>query len=105
MLDQTSNSAVEFNERCRDFCQVWLKENRALEDEFARLENLLKSRGRYSYGGQAIYEHIWFNKVISEKGGEFKLNNNWVALIMRFTMMKHPELRDLFKVREVNGLP
>ena len=104
MLDTMNNNpALDFSERCQAFLS-WVDDNRQVTDDFAKLAKRLKSRNRHSYGGQAIWEHMRFNSAISDRDGEYKLNNNTIALITRFVMLKHPELCDFFKVREINGL-
>ena len=110
MLDDTShttfsyNTTTDFQQRVKLWLEEWVPENHHVIDEFVRLSKLLKQRGRNHYGGQAIQEYLRFSSAIAERGSEFKLNNDNVALITRYLMLKYSDLDDFFRVRKINGL-
>ena len=104
MLDTTFNPVIDFQQRINLWLDEWVPENRHVIAEFVRLTKRLKERGRKHYGGQAIQEYLRFRSAIAENGSEFKLNNNNVALVTRYLMLKHSDLDGFFRVRSINGL-
>lgn len=96
---------TNLQERAKRFVEDWVPENRHVIAEFERIIRQLKSRGRKTYGGQAIQEYLRFNSEIGERGSEFKLNNNSVALLTRFIMYRDSAYDGFFQVRTIGDLP
>ena len=106
MLDFFEYShTIKLQERAKRFVEDWVPENRHVVSEFERIVRQLKSRGRMTYGGQAIQEYLRFNTDIGERGSEFKLDNNNVALLTRYIMYRDSDYDGFFKVKTVEKLP
>ena len=109
MLDtvktQSSDKIDDYGYRCRVWFHDWLPENRKVAEMFASLSLQAKRSGREHFGAQCIYETMRYKRLISEKNSDFKLNNNHVALLARYTMAKYKELDNFFSLRTINGLP
>ena len=109
MLDtvtyNNSHNVRDYQYRCNLWFHEWLPDNRNVANMFASLSLQAKRSGREHFGAQCIYETMRFKRLVSEKNSEFKLNNNNVALLARYTMQKYKELDDFFSLRTINGLP
>jgi len=45
-----------------------------------------------------------FNRMIKEKRGDYKLNNNNVGMITRYVMIANPELEGFFREKVICGV-
>lgn len=77
----------------------WLEENGHLYREFERLA-LQMARRRTHYGARSIVEKMRFDMTISERGGEFKINGNFVPYMARLFALCNPNHAELFEYRE-----
>lgn len=67
----------------------------------ARMALDLKQRGREHFGMKALFETLRFHSALQTAGGEeWKLNNNYTALMARLLMEQYPELDGFFELRE-----
>lgn len=109
MLDTVTTSnwqkVADYKFRCHVWFQDWLPENRQVANMFASLSLQAKRSGRKHFGAQCIYETMRYKRMVAEKNSDFKLNNNHVAILARYTMAKYEELEDFFSLRTINGLP
>lgn len=58
------------------------------------------NRGFKHFGSQAILERIRWETSVTEKGGMFKINNNWAALFARMFEIEHPNYAGFFRKRK-----
>lgn len=77
----------------------WLEENQHLYCEFERL-SLQMARHRDHYGARSIVEKMRYDMTISERGGEFKINGNFVPCMARLFSLCNPNHAGLFEFRE-----
>ena len=100
------DAETEYANRLDEWLTQWLPQNLSVVREFLNLtEKLHDEMGREHYGAQAVYEIMRYHKLQREGAGEFKLNNNNVALIARYIMAKYPQYDGFFSLRTINGIP
>ena len=100
------DAETEYANRLDEWLTKWLPENLSVVREFLNITvKLHDEMGREHYGAQAVYEIMRYHKLQREGAGEFKLNNNNVALIARYIMAKHPQYDGFFSLRTINGIP
>ena len=97
---------TEYANRLDEWLTKWLPQNLTVVDEFLNItKKLHDDMGREHYGAQAVYEVMRFHRLQREGAGEFKLNNNNVALIARYIMATYPQYDGFFSLRTINGIP
>ena len=97
---------TEYANRLDEWLTKWLPQNLTVVGEFLKITKKLHDEmGREHYGAQAVYEVMRFHRLQREGAGEFKLNNNNVALIARYIMAKYPQYDGFFSLRTINGIP
>jgi len=100
------HAEIDYANRLDEWLTDWLPQNLPVIDEFLKItKKLHDDMGREHYGAQAVYEVMRFHRLQREGAGEFKLNNNNVALIARYIMAKHPQYDGFFSLRTINGIP
>ena len=104
MLDSNRVNPPTLIERVGDWLDTWVPDNRHIIDEFTQLAFAAKAAGYHHHGGQALYEYMRFNRMIKEKRGDYKLNNNNVGMITRFVMLANPELDGFFQEKVICGV-
>ena len=76
-------------ERVRDFWAFHLL-NPNLFSEFRHFSLQLKQAGRSKCSARFIFERIRWERAITTKGSDFKINNNFVPLYGRLLVAKDP---------------
>ena len=100
------DAETEYANRLDEWLTKWLPKNLIVVGEFLNItKKLHDDMGREHYGAQAVYEVMRYHKLQRENAGEFKLNNNNVALIARYIMAKYPQYDGFFSLRTINGIP
>ena len=100
------DAETEYANRLDEWLTEWLPQNRAIVGGFLNIVKTLHDDiGREHYGAQAIFEYMRLEMLQRESAGEFKLNNNNVALIARYIMAKYPQFDGFFSLRTINGIP
>lgn len=78
----------------------WLTMNQHIYQEFAEKALEAKAAGITCWSANAIREIIRWETALRQRGDDtFKLNNNYVPGLARFTMAANPELDGFFKLR------
>lgn len=77
----------------------WLEENADLYAEFERLA-LDIARHRTHYGARSIVEKMRYDSTIKQRGGEFKINGNYVPCMARLFALCNPSHGALFEFRD-----
>jgi hypothetical protein len=98
------NAATKYAKRVDRFLDNWVPKNRPVIAEFTRLTKQVRKK-RSHYGAQAIFEAMRYHSIVREQGTEYGMNNNSVALLARYVMIKNPELKDFFDLRTISRLP
>ena len=98
------SAATKYAKRVDRFLDDWVPKNRPVIDEFTRLAKQIHEK-RSHYGAQAIFEIMLYHSIVREQGTEYGMNNNSVALLARYVMIKNSELKDFFDLRTISGLP
>jgi hypothetical protein len=98
------SAATKYAKRVDRFLNDWVPKNRPVIDEFTRLAKQIRGK-RSHYGAQAIFEIMRYHSIVREQGTEYGMNNNSVALLARYVMIKNSELKDFFDLRTISGLP
>ena len=92
------NAITDSSQFRADFSE-WLELNwhiwRAFVDQADRVWN----RGRRHYSARTIVEVLRHESALSEFGGEFKLNGNYVPDLARLYVQRYPERAGLFETR------
>ena len=104
MLDSNRVNPPTLVECVGDWLDTWVPDNRHIIDEFTQLAFAAKAAGYHHHGGQALYEYMRFNRMIKEKRGDYKLNNNNVGMITRCVMLANPELDGFFQEKVICGV-
>jgi hypothetical protein len=104
MLDTDTVNPKTLGERVAEWLDNWVPDNRHIIDEFTQLAFDAKAAGYHHHGGQALYEYMRFNRMIKEKRGDYKLNNNNVGMITRYVMIANPELEGFFREKVICGV-
>ena len=113
MLDAFNDGGVfhsldeaDYANRCEEFFDAWVPNNNKLIDSFKQVCQTIRFKhGRETYGGQAVAEIVRFHMMTFEAGSDFKMNNNSIALLSRYIMLKYPQFEGFFRVRKINGIP
>lgn len=98
------NAATQYSNRVDRFLDNWVPKNGPVIAEFTRLAKQIREK-RSHYGAQAIFEIMRYHSIVRENGTEYGMNNNFVALLARYVMIKSPELADFFDLHTISGLP
>jgi hypothetical protein len=77
----------------------WLLENQIIYAEFERLACDM-ARVRRHYGARSIVEKMRYDMMIRERGGEFKINGNFVPCMARLFALCNQSHASLFEFRE-----
>lgn len=80
----------------------WLLANSAIYFEFERQAKLIASRRDY-YSARTIIEVMRHNSALSDRDGNFRLNNNRTPDLARLFSILHPEHAGFFQLRESDG--
>lgn len=82
----------------------WLKKHETVWIEFERFA-LQAARSGRSIGAKAVAERLRWEIMIEQVGGDdYKINNNWVAYLVRLFQLEHPEHENYFEVRKITGV-
>ncbi len=79
----------------------WLPNNLHIWDAFVREANRIMATGRNHYSSYTIVEFLRHHSAVTEKGGEWKINNNHRPYLPRLFDMMYPEKAGLFEYRTV----
>lgn len=79
---------------------VFIKTHPEAYDLFERFTFDVINTGRKHFGAKAIAERVRFESLFYEKGGQFKLNNNYVTPLSRMFEFRHPEHKGFFERRK-----
>ena len=112
MLDSFNDGGVfhsveeaEYANRCDEFFKEWVPSNGSLINSFKQVCDTIRFKyGRETYGGQAVAEIVRFEMLAFEAGSDYKMNNNSIALLSRYIMMKYPQFEGFFRVRKISGI-
>lgn len=86
-----------------DLFLSWVHLHPTIWKEFERKTLVLIAKGIPHYGAKAIAETIRYDRTI-EKCCEFKMNNNFPAYLARLFILKHPQHKNFFEFRRIEGL-
>ena len=59
--------------------------------------------GRKHFGAKAIIERVRWQTMFEEKGGAFKINNNYTAFLVRMFIYKNPWHKGFFQTRRAQA--
>lgn len=62
---------------------IWLQDNLDIWNEFCALAALARSKGRTRWSARAILHILRWNRMVSDSGGVWKINNHWSAPMSR----------------------
>jgi hypothetical protein len=77
----------------------WLRDNGHVYREFERLAIDISMHLDH-YGARSIVEKMRYDMTIRERGGEFKINGNFVPCMARLFALCNPSKASLFEFRE-----
>jgi hypothetical protein len=77
----------------------WLSANMHIWQAFCREANKVWAMGRRHYSARTIIEVLRHESAISEVGGEWKINGNYVPDLARLYMETFPERGGFFETR------
>ena len=61
----------------------------------------MKNSGRTHYSGYPIFYHMRFEHDLVTKGDPFKINNNYLSMLIRLLIYRCPEFDGWFELREI----
>lgn len=74
------------------------KQNPSVYEAFKRFAYEVLNSGRTHFSGKAIAERVRFDSLVSGNDG-FKLNNSFVAPMVRLLCWEEPSFEEFFSVR------
>lgn len=77
----------------------WLKDNWPVWVAFRAQADRIWQRGRKHYSARTIVEWLRHETLAAERGGDFKLNGNYVPDLARLYNCYHPEREGFFEFR------
>lgn len=77
----------------------WLPENLHIWEAFVKETNRVIATGRTHYSSYTIVEFLRHDSAVAEKGGEWKINNNYRPYLPRLFDLMYPEKAGLFEYR------
>jgi hypothetical protein len=88
-----------------DRFEEWIQGHGAtVYSNFVEIADEIRNAGRSRFGGKAIAEIARFRRVIEGRDAEgFKVNNSFVALMVRRLMAERPEYTDWFETRRLRS--
>lgn len=85
----------------REKFKKWLTDNPVIYKRFKESAKLMKDSGRTHYSGYPIFYHMRFEHDLVTKGDPFKINNNYLSMLIRLLIYRCPEFDGWFELREI----
>lgn len=95
----TQQMQLGFAPTLQERFEMWRCENPEIVARVKAVALSLKRNGHSRWGMKAIFEYIRFETALREKGGRFKLNNDYTSCLARWLMEREPELAGFFSTR------
>ena len=87
-----------------DFLE-WLDQNFHVWREFERQADRAWNVGYKHYSARTIIEVVRFETDMRERGGDYKINNNFIPDLARLYLQFHPERGEFFEFRVQKNAP
>jgi hypothetical protein len=91
--------------KVREKFKKWVADNPGIRERFRDEALKMKERGWKHYSGYPILYHMRFQHDLEigpkAKGDVFRINNNYLSLLIRLLIYHHPEFDGWFELREV----
>ena len=91
-----------FESRKEDFLE-WHKANPKVWEYFEKISLEAVNKGRKRISHWLIINRIRWEVNIVTTGEDFKITNDYIAFYARLWKDKHPEHKDLFKIKRMEG--
>ena len=85
----------------------WNVDNPEIFKRFKAAAVRMKKTGRKHYSGYPIFYHMRYEYDLVTKGDPFKINNNYLSMLIRLLIYHLPEFDGWFELREIRmkGIP
>jgi hypothetical protein len=88
-----------FDNPWKERFELYHKDNPQIYETFRAFTLRAINRGHRHLSAEFIYNIIRWETGVTEKGGEFKINNNYKPFYSRMFMKEFPEYADFFEKR------
>lgn len=76
--------------------KTWHYENLHVFNLFVKFAREARAAGRKRFSGWMIANRIRWYTTIETRGDDYKISNDYIALLVRLTIWKHPEFEGFF---------
>lgn len=83
---------------------IFLDKYPTVYEKFKEFTFQLMRAGRTRASSSLICERIRWDYALGYEAGEFKINNNYKAMLSRLFAFEFPDHKDFFKFRKVRGI-
>lgn len=77
----------------------WHQANPDVYREFESMAKTMHRKGRARYSQWTLVNALRWKRDLHTTGDEFKINNNWIALLARLFVVRNPSMSSFFELR------
>lgn len=81
--------------------QQWARANPSVPDTFLALARQMRAAGKRRYSAWAVVNRIRWDYDIRTTGDEFKIRNDFIAMLARHAIARDPSLEEFFELRQM----
>jgi len=95
-----ADERVKYGNDLRQRTVEWMRRNPQAVTLFEHYA-LLKAREGNHFSMQLLVERVRWDNPLDTEGSSFKINNDYAAYLARWLIGRHPQLKELIRLRKV----